>query len=228
MRKAHGRAWPLLTGERGHYEVAAGNKDAAVRMLAAMNGFASQAGLLSEQVWDSDDLPDRALYRGRPTGSAMPLAWTHSEYIRLLRSIRDGRVFDMPRDAAGAMREIASAVRWRCWRFDHQVVSFPAGRKLRLELLAPAIVHFSTDRWATTLDFPTHHSGVGVYTIDLPTADMDQGEQLCFTFRWPEAGNRWEGKDFTLAVDAPREEPVPARRRRKTGDTSRTPAETHQ
>jgi glucoamylase len=91
-----GRAWPLLTGERGHYELAAGRPDEARRMLAAMTGFASTAGMLPEQVWDNADLPGQNLYCGRPSRSAMPLAWTHSEYVRLLRSIRDGRVFDMP------------------------------------------------------------------------------------------------------------------------------------
>ena len=60
-------------------------------MLHAMEGFASQVGLLPEQVWDSADIPSKDLYRGRPAGSAMPLAWAHAEYVRLLRSIHDGQ-----------------------------------------------------------------------------------------------------------------------------------------
>ncbi len=39
---------------------------------------------------------ERELYFGRPSGSAMPLVWAHAEYIKLRRSLRDGRVFDMP------------------------------------------------------------------------------------------------------------------------------------
>ena len=31
---------------------------------------------------------------GGPAGSAMPLVWAHSEYLKLLRSAHDGRVFD--------------------------------------------------------------------------------------------------------------------------------------
>lgn len=95
-KEGHGRAWPLLTGERGHYELAAGRPAEARRMLAAMAGFASAAGLLPEQVWDAADLPEQGLFLGRPSHSAMPLAWAHAEYVRLLRSIRDGRVFDLP------------------------------------------------------------------------------------------------------------------------------------
>jgi len=88
-----GRGWPLLTGERGHYEVAAG-RDASqyVRWLEAL---ATPTHLLPEQVWDEDDRPEQHLKRGRPTGSAVPLLWAHAEYIKLLRSVREGRVFDL-------------------------------------------------------------------------------------------------------------------------------------
>jgi len=41
-----GRAWPLLTGERAHYELAAG-RDIG-HLIRAMEGFAGTAGLLPE------------------------------------------------------------------------------------------------------------------------------------------------------------------------------------
>jgi glucoamylase len=91
-----GRAWPLLTGERAHYELAAGRRDEAERLLHVMEQFASDTGLLPEQIWDADDIPERGLFRGRPSGSAMPLVWAHAEYLKLRRSLQDGRVFDMP------------------------------------------------------------------------------------------------------------------------------------
>ena len=31
---------------------------------------------------------------GKSAGSAMPLVWAHAEYLKLLRSVTDGRVFD--------------------------------------------------------------------------------------------------------------------------------------
>jgi glucoamylase len=91
-----GRAWPLLTGERAHYELAAGRHDEAIRLLHAMEAFAGNGGMIPEQVWDSDDIPERGLFLGRPSGSAMPLTWAHAEYLKLRRSIQDGRVFDTP------------------------------------------------------------------------------------------------------------------------------------
>lgn len=91
-----GRGWPLLTGERGHYELAAGNDWRPY--LQTMERLASSTGLLPEQVWDEADLPDANLFRGKPTGSAMPLLWAHSEYIRLLRSCQDGTVISIISD----------------------------------------------------------------------------------------------------------------------------------
>ena len=87
-----GRAWPLLTGERGHYELAAGRDVGPY--VRAIERFATAAGLLPEQVWDAPDRPEARMQLGRPTGAAMPLMWAHAEYIKLLRSARDGQVFD--------------------------------------------------------------------------------------------------------------------------------------
>ncbi|TGV96463.1 glucan 1,4-alpha-glucosidase, partial [Mesorhizobium sp. M2D.F.Ca.ET.145.01.1.1] len=91
-----GRPWPLLAGERAHYELAAGRKDEAASLLDALERSAGPGGLLPEQVWDGADIPERELLHGKPSGSAMPLVWAHSEHIKLLRSLRDGAVFDMP------------------------------------------------------------------------------------------------------------------------------------
>jgi glucoamylase len=205
-KTGHGRCWPLLTGERGHYELMAGRTESARRMLAAMGGFASQIGLLPEQLWDAADLPERHLFRGRPSGSAMPLAWTHSEYIRLLRSLRDDRVFDRPRDSYERYVRQQTRSGLALWRFDHQPGSFPAHRRLRIELLAPAIVHFSTDGWRHVHEISTRDPGLGIHVADLPTENMEGGGRCVFTFRWPSAANRWEGRDFALTVDPPRPE----------------------
>lgn len=87
-----GRAWPLLSGERGHYELAAG-RDVAP-FIQTIENFANEGRLLPEQVWDEADRPEQFLFLGEPTGAAMPLMWAHAEYLKLLRSIADGLVFD--------------------------------------------------------------------------------------------------------------------------------------
>ena len=54
-----GRGWPLLTGERAHYELAAGRRDQAERYLHSLEAFANEGGMLSEQIWDAPDIPKR-------------------------------------------------------------------------------------------------------------------------------------------------------------------------
>ncbi|MBC6983399.1 glucan 1,4-alpha-glucosidase [Caulobacter sp. 17J80-11] len=100
-----GRVWPIFTGERGHYELAAaglnGAPDAAAiariraTYVAGMEAFANDGLMLSEQVWDGVGHPtSHAEALGEGTNSATPLAWSHAEYVKLLRSVSDGVVWD--------------------------------------------------------------------------------------------------------------------------------------
>jgi glucoamylase len=94
-RNGIGRLWTLLTGERGEYELAAGNVAGARRMLATLAGFANDGRMIPEQVWDRKDM---ASFRfGVGTGSATPLAWSMAQFIRLAMSIERGRNVETPR-----------------------------------------------------------------------------------------------------------------------------------
>jgi glucoamylase len=194
-----GRAWPLLTGERAHFELLAGRVDCAKRLLAAMGSFANEGGLIPEQVWDSPDMPDRRLYLGRPSGSAMPLVWAHAEYVKLRRSLRDGRVFDMPPQTVKRYLIDKTISPRRVWRFNHKIRSIPAGKALRVETMAPAVVHWSDDDWKTVQDARSHDAGLGIHVADLDTQSLTEGQQIKFTFYWPQTGD-WEGTDFVVGV----------------------------
>jgi len=89
-----GRLWPILTGERGEYELAAGRD--ARPYLETLARFANAGGMLPEQVWDRADAPTPALRFGAGTGSATPLAWSCAQYVRLAIAIEEGRVVEMP------------------------------------------------------------------------------------------------------------------------------------
>jgi glucoamylase len=91
-----GRPWPLLTGERGHYEVAKGDIQEAEKMLKTLENYAGENCLIPEQIWDSKDILEKELIKDKPSGAAMPLAWAHAEYIKLYRSILSKKIFDMP------------------------------------------------------------------------------------------------------------------------------------
>ena len=91
----YGRLWPLLSGERGEYEIAAGHSGAPY--LAAMAGAANAGYLLPEQVWDGRAPTGTAGRRiGTPTLSATPLLWTHAEFVRLAWDIQAGRLLEQP------------------------------------------------------------------------------------------------------------------------------------
>jgi glucoamylase len=195
-----GRGWPLLTGERGHYELAAGRADAAGRLAEAMEALAGDTGLLPEQVWDGADIPDRELFAGHPSGSAMPLVWAHAEYVKLRRSLWDGEIFDRPPQTVERylVKRITSHL--VVWRFNHKVRTMSPGRALRVETLAPATVRWSVDGWRTVHDTSTRDTMMGVNVADLDTHDLRHGDRVDLTFYWPQA-DRWEGTDFVVRIE---------------------------
>jgi glucoamylase len=155
-----GRGWPLLTGERGHYELAAGQVESAKRLRTALESFANEGGLISEQIWDSPDIPEHDLHFGRPSGSAMPLVWAHAEYLKLQRSLRDGRVFDMPPQTVQRYLKDKTVSPRLTWRFNHKLRSLPPGKMLRIELMAPAVIRWTADDWKTCQEIKTLDDGL--------------------------------------------------------------------
>ncbi|QBJ62736.1 glycoside hydrolase family 15 protein [Pseudoalteromonas sp. DL-6] len=99
-----GRVWPFFTGERGHYEIAAANannsldatKQQAIKnsYVKGLEQFANQGMMLPEQVWDGVGINKAGYTLGEGTNSATPLAWTHAEYVKLVRSLSDKQVWD--------------------------------------------------------------------------------------------------------------------------------------
>jgi len=47
-----------------------------------MENSTGASRLIPEQVWDTTDIPERELIAGKGSGSACPLVWAHSEYIK--------------------------------------------------------------------------------------------------------------------------------------------------
>lgn len=197
-----GRAWPLLTGERAHYELAAGRGQEAERLLRALEAFANEGGMFPEQIWDAPDIPERELFFGKPCGSAMPLVWAHAEYLKLLRSLHQGRVFDMPPQPVQRYQLEGIGSPYAIWRFNHKCQMIPLGKTLRLEVLAPAIVRWSADGWQTIQETETRDTDLGVHVADLVNDELSPGTRLQFTFFWPEV-ERWEGVNFNVEVGLP-------------------------
>jgi glucoamylase len=195
-----GRPWPLLAGERAHYELAAGRTSEAEALLTMIEQCTAGRGrMLPEQVWDADDIPTSELFRGKPTGSACPLVWAHSEYVKLRRSLRDGRIFDQPPQTVQRYLVEKPVRQVSGWRINNKPRSIPRYKKLRIKLLNPALVHWSLDGWTTSVDTKTRDTGLGLHILDLPTASLPSGSQVMFTFYWT-LEDRWEGKNYVVTV----------------------------
>ncbi len=190
-----GRPWPLLGGERGHYEIAAGN-DAGL-YLKSLEGFASTAGLLPEQIWDAESLPAAHMETGRSTGSARPLAWAHAEYIKLLRSQRDGKVFDRVDEAAARYIEGKAQPRRDVlmWGTNFPSKTIAEGTTLRLIGEAPFNARHSRDGWKTWRDVASQPTPIGLHFCDLEAPES--GKSLAWTLFSPTSGT-WEGRNHEI------------------------------
>jgi glucoamylase len=89
-----GRLWPILTGERGEYEIARGRDASAY--LDAMLHFANAGGMIPEQVWDRAEPTTSNFSYGQGTGSATPLAWSMAQFIRLVICSEEKRIVEQP------------------------------------------------------------------------------------------------------------------------------------
>ena len=195
-----GRPWPLLAGERAHYELAAGRPDVAEQLLSVMELSTEGCRLIPEQIWDQPDIPALELFFGKPSGSACPLVWAHSEYIKLRRSMRDGKIFDLPPQTVERYLVKKQKAVFFGWRFNNKVRSMPPGKQLRIVLLASAVVHWSFDQWKTWHDTSTRDTGLGVHAADIPCDQLAPGREIAFTFYWPQE-QRWEGVNFCVVVE---------------------------
>ena len=193
-----GRAWPLLTGERAHYEITCGNDP--VPLMESMARMASPGGMLPEQVWDAAPIPERGLRPGQATGSAMPLAWTHAEYLKLVASRALKRPFDRPESVwrrYRGQRSIPSRATW-C---EHAVIdSVRPGMSVVLALCEPAVVRYGFDGWRDIRESATVPNSLGVHVLTIDTSRLASGQRLDFTFRYL-PGDRWVGEDYHVSVD---------------------------
>jgi glucoamylase len=156
--------------------------------------------MLPEQVWDANDLPDRELLNGRPSGGAMPLVWAHAEYVKLVRSLRDGVVFDMPdRPYDRYVRQKVQASR-AIWSAANKVRAMRSGRTLRVQTDRPTLVHWTTDGWSSTHDTLAREAALlDVWIADLETRMLAPGAAVEFTFYYP-GEQRWENVNYRVVM----------------------------
>jgi glucoamylase len=105
-----GHLWPVLSGERGEYEVAAADFGFARGLLASMQNMQSGQGLEPEQAWEDPNVPATSdpvdpadpatdsigFVDGQAAGSASPLTWAQAQFARLALDLSAGRDLETP------------------------------------------------------------------------------------------------------------------------------------
>jgi len=173
--------------------------------ITAFEKFSSVGGMLPEQIWDHADMPEEGLYLGRSAGSAQPLVWAHSEYIKLLRSKSDGRVFDTISAVENryakpaAERSFTSLI--EVFQLTRQINEMAAGLMLRIMDPKRFRVTYTFDDWATQSTIESHTVGYPGSYADINTSPNSSGK-IIFTLYWP-GEDRWLGRNHEIQLIAP-------------------------
>ena len=201
-----GRAWPLLSGERGHLALLQGEDP--LPYLERMLCCAGPGGLLPEQVWDSDPIPHFGLEPGRPSGSAMPLVWAHAEFLKLLVARTHGRPFELLHAVEERYHgERPDAPTW-FWRASAPFGALPAGKALVIEDETPFLLHYgfmpppppgtpAAREWQRPADREADYLGLGMWGVRLEPGELAGARTLLFTRRY---GANWEQRDWQIAL----------------------------
>ncbi len=192
-----GRGWPLLTGERGHYALLAG-EDSLV-YLEAMAAMTGPVGLLPEQVWDWNPIPKYHLEPGKPSGSAMPLVWAHAEFIKLCYSQALGYPVDRPAATWNRYQGKIPQISHDIWGPRYRPRHVRSGNRFLIALRAPACVHWGANGWKDVNDINTQDTDLGVHIVELSLTHLKAGEAFQFTFYWLE-NKAWEGLDYEVQI----------------------------
>ncbi len=193
-----GRAWPMLSGERGHLDLLLGIDP--LPYLEMMTRMTGPAGLIPEQVWDTAPIPERRLEPGKPSGSAMPLVWAHAEFLKLLAARRTGRPLELLASVEmryGARRPTAAV--WH-WRRSELFDILPPGRALLIECLEPFSLHYSFDGWQHTANIVSEPLGLSIHGVRFDAASLADHLAIDFTFYFFEQ-MRWEGTDHRIILN---------------------------
>lgn len=194
-----GRGWPLLVGERAHYELAKGDMRQVKFLLDHLIMQSGKNYLLPEQIWDTDSIPEKMLINGEPTLGAMPLVWAHSEGIKLLRSIKDKKVFDMPIHAFNRYSKNPPSSPLVFWKPNHKTRKIAHGKILRIEQKMPFRLKWSSNNGASVAEISSIDSGLSLYYVDIPTDSLHVGHSIQFNFYFDHVGS-WDSESFIIEI----------------------------
>ncbi len=149
-------------------------------------------------------MPETSLRLGMPAGSAVPLVWAHAEYLKLLRSAADGKVFDRIDPVYERYCEPEGRRKLRrdleIYSLRRPIQSMAAGSTLRIlderqfrsDLDHRRLADHATDHVSRSL-------GSAGFSADIPPATGSEAVE--WTLHWPEQ-DAWLGYNVEVKVDA--------------------------
>ena len=148
------------------------------------------------------DVTDTSMKLGQPAGSAVPLVWAHAEYLKLLRSAVDGKVFDRIDPVYERYCEPEGREGPRCWRFTafrRPIQTIAAGRTLRILDERRFEVRWTVDGWKTTNATPSRSLGSAGYSADVAPG-RESGHCNGLSIGW--SRKSWLGHNVEVKIDA--------------------------
>ncbi|MDI2113839.1 glycoside hydrolase family 15 protein [Commensalibacter nepenthis] len=191
-----GRLWPFLSGERGHQAILC--KENAEPYLKALLASASIGGMLPEQIWDQEDIPQYGLYKGRPSGSAMPLIWAHAELIKLIYTYTTKKTIEQLDCVVDRYLNTKRKINEIYWYDDIECSSVSSNYTLWIQANKPFTLHYGLNGWQQVQDQPSHLIGLGMYGVPLNLENLS-GQTINFTRRFNQ--NDWENKNWDILVN---------------------------
>jgi len=127
--------------------------------------------------------------------------WAHAEYIKLLRSAFDGKVYDMiPEVGERYLGDRKNRKPVEVWKPDRHVRFIRNGSILRIHGAEAFRLRWSADGWKSQSDTESTANALQIDFVDLP-ATVSSVKDVCirFTFYWRNS-DRWEGQDYSVTV----------------------------
>ncbi len=190
-----GRGWPLITAERAHYEIAKGNFKRAKELLKAVINQSGENYLIPEQIWDEKDIPKKFLFNGRPTLGAMPLVWAHAEYLKLVRSLNDEKIYDCPKQTLKRYKGKKPSTHLQIWKPNHRIKHLDSSKTLRIETFESCAIIYTLGKKEFKKKMLDTH--LGLYYVDIKPSNWKGCSKIQFKF---EGHSKYKKKSFSIKI----------------------------
>ncbi|MBI5562372.1 MAG: hypothetical protein HY894_05925 [Deltaproteobacteria bacterium] len=125
--------------------------------------------------------------------------WAHAEYVKVLRSIRDGAGCDAIPEVRKRYVDDKVKLRMSAWSKAKPMRIAGTRDIIRIAALEEADLVWTANAWRTKETTPLKATGLGVYFHDFEPGAFPLDSRLVFTFHYTGA-DRWEGRDYEIRV----------------------------